>query len=93
MTGVITAAAPEHLEDVLTAVLKAEHHRNHEFNANMTALDWRDSQLKWMLSDMRGDIAIIWEDTTRITSKSIALVELNKIICLAVASNMTDFLH
>ena len=46
-----------------------------------------------MLSDVRGDITIIQEDTTRIISKSIALVELNKITCLAVASNMTDFLQ
>jgi hypothetical protein len=42
-TGVIAAAAPEHLEDVLAAVLEAEHRRNREFNANMTALDERDS--------------------------------------------------
>jgi hypothetical protein len=43
MTGVIAATAPEHLEDVLAAVLEAEHRRNHEFNANMAALDGRDS--------------------------------------------------
>jgi hypothetical protein len=92
-TGVIAAMAPEHLEDVLAAVLEAEHHRNREFNANMTALDGRDSRLERMLSDVRGDIAIIRKDTTRITSESIALVELNKITCLAVASNMTDFLQ
>ncbi len=91
-TGVIAAVAPEHLEDVLAAVSEAEHRRNREFNANMTALDGRDSRLKRMLSDVRGDIAIIQEDTTRITSESIALVELNKITRLAVASNMTDFL-
>jgi hypothetical protein len=92
-TGVIAAAAPEHLEDVLAAVSKAEHRRNREFNANMMALDGRDSRLKRMLSDMRGDIALIWEDTIRITSESIALVELNKITRLAVASNMTDYLQ
>ncbi len=46
-----------------------------------------------MLSDVCGDIALIREDTTRITSESIALVELNKITCLVVASNMTDFLQ
>ena len=50
-------------------------------------------QVEQMLSDVRGDIALIWEDTTRITSESIALVELNKITCLAVAANMTDFLQ
>jgi hypothetical protein len=93
MTGVITATAPEHLEDVLATVLEAEHHRNRKFDANMTDLDGCNSQLERMLSDVRGDIALIWEDTTRITSKSIALVELNKITCLAVASNMTDFLQ
>jgi hypothetical protein len=92
-TGVIAAAAPEHLEDVLAVVLEAEHRRNREFNANVTALDGRDSRLERMLSDVRGDIALIWEDTTRITSESIALVELNKITCLAVAANMTDFLQ
>jgi hypothetical protein len=92
-TGVIAATAPEHLKDVLAAVLEAEHRRNRKFNANMTALDGRDSRLERMLSDVRGDIAIIREDTTRITSKSIALLELNKITCLAVASNMTDFLQ
>jgi hypothetical protein len=92
-TGMIAAAAPEHLEDVLAAVSEVEHRRNREFNANTTALDGRDSRLKRMLSDVRGDITIIREDTTRITSKSIALVELNKITRLAVASNMTDFLQ
>jgi hypothetical protein len=92
-TGVIAAMAPEHLEDVLAMVLEAEHCRNRKFNANMTDLDGRDSRLERMLSDVRGDIAIIREDTTRITSKSIALVELNKITRLAVASNMTDFLQ
>ncbi len=85
MTGVITAVAPEHLEDVLAAVSEAEHRRNHKFNANMTALDGGDSRLERMLSDVRRDVAIIWEDTTRITSESIALIELNKITCLAVA--------
>ncbi len=92
-TGVIAATAPEYLEDVLTAVLEAEHRRNLEFNANMTAFDGHDTQLERMLSDVHGDIALIWEDTTCITSESIALVELNKITCLGVASNMTDFLQ
>ncbi len=92
-TGVIAAAAPEHLEDVLAAVLEEKHRRNREFNANMTALDGCDSRLERMLSDVHGDIALIRKDTTRITSKSIALVELNKITRLAVASNMTDFLQ
>jgi hypothetical protein len=92
-TGVIAAAAPEHLEDVLAAVSEVEHHQNCKFNANMMALGGRDSRLERMLSDLRGNIAIIREDTTRITSESIALVELNKITCLAVASNMTDFLQ
>ncbi len=93
MTGMIAAVAPEYLEDVLAAVSEAKHCWNREFNANMTALDGRDSRLERMLSDVRGDIAIIREDTTHITSKSIALVELNKITRLAVASNMTDFLQ
>ncbi len=42
---------------------------------------------------MRGDIAIIHEDTNRITSKSIALVELNKSTCLMVESNASAFLQ
>jgi hypothetical protein len=48
-------------------------------------------QVEQMLSDVRGDITLIREDTHRITSKSIALVELNKTTHLAVASNMTEF--
>ncbi len=50
-TGVIAAAAPEHLEDVLATVSEAEHRRNREFNANMMALDGRDSRLRRMWSD------------------------------------------
>jgi hypothetical protein len=56
---VIAAIAHEHLEDVLAAVLEAEHRRNRDIDANMTALDGRDSRLERMLSDVRGDIAII----------------------------------
>jgi hypothetical protein len=57
-TGVIAAAAPEHLEDVLVAVSEAEHCRNREFNANMMALDGRDSRLERMLSDVHHHVQI-----------------------------------
>ena len=45
------------------------------------------------VSDVRGDIGLICEDTHRLASKSAALVELNKSTCLAVNSNMSTFLQ
>ena len=45
------------------------------------------------LSDVRGDIGLICEDTHRLTSESAALVELNRSTRLAVNSNMSAFLR
>ena len=45
------------------------------------------------VSDVHGDISIIREATHRLTSKSAALVELNKSTRLAVNSNMSTFLR
>ena len=45
------------------------------------------------LSDVRGDIGLIREDTHRLTSESVALIELNRSTRLAVNSNMPAFLR
>ncbi len=50
-------------------------------------------QVELTLSDVRRDIALIREDTNRITSKFIALIELNKSTCLAVESNASAFIQ
>jgi hypothetical protein len=42
--------------------------------------------------DVHGDISLIREDLHRLTSKSAALVELNRSTRLAVNSNMSTFL-
>jgi hypothetical protein len=93
MAGMTAAAAPEDLDTVLDVVLESENRRNRVFDANMTALRGRNLQVELTLSDVCGDIALIHEDTNRITSKSIALVELNKSTCLAVESNASAFLQ
>jgi hypothetical protein len=77
MAGMTAATAPKDLDTVLDRVLKSENRRNRVFDANMMALRGRNLQVELTLSDMRGDIALIHEDTNCITSKSIALVELN----------------
>jgi hypothetical protein len=93
MASMTAAAAPEDLDTVLDAVLELENRRNRVFDANMTALCGHNLQVELTLSDLRGDIALIHEDTNRITSKSIALVELNKSTPLAVESNASTFLQ
>jgi hypothetical protein len=92
-TNMATALAPEDLEAVLAAVLESEHHRNCNFDANMTALRGRNIQVERNLSDVCGDIALIRGDTSRFMTKSVALVELNKATCLAVASSVSGFLQ
>jgi hypothetical protein len=92
-TDMATALAPKDLEAVLAAVSELEHHRNCEFDANMTALCGRNIQVEQNLSDVRGDIALIRGDTSHLMTKSVALVELNKATCLAVASSVSGFLQ
>jgi hypothetical protein len=87
------ALAPSNLDAVLAAVLESEHLRNCKFDANMTALRGRNLQVELNLSDLRGDIGLIHADTRRLTTKSAALVELNKATCLVVESNVSDFLQ
>ncbi len=87
------ALAPNDLDAILAAVLESEHHRNHEFNANMIALCGRNLQVELNLSDAHGDIALICGDTRHLTSKSATLVELNKATNLAVESNVSNFLQ
>ncbi len=91
-SGMTAAAAPKDLDTVLDAVLDSENRRNRVFDANMTALRGRNLQVELTLSDVRRDITLICEDTNPITSKSIALVDLNKSTCLAVESNVSAFL-
>ncbi len=93
MAGMIAAVAPKDFDTVLDVVLESENRRNHVFDANMTALCGRNLQVELTLSDVCGDITLIREDTNRITSKSIALVELNKSTCLVVESNASAFLQ
>jgi hypothetical protein len=59
----------------------------------MMALHGRNIQVEQNLSDIRGDIALICRDTNRLMTKSVALVELNKATCLAVASSVSGFLQ
>jgi hypothetical protein len=92
MADMTAAVAPKDLDTVLDAVLELENRRNHIFDADMMALHGRNLQVDLTLSDMCGDIALIREDTNRITSESIALVELNS-TCLAVESNASAFLQ
>jgi hypothetical protein len=92
MAGMTAAMASKDLDTVLDAVLESENRRNRVFDANMTALRGHNLQVELTLSDVRGDITLICEDTNRITSESIALVELNKSTCLAVESNASAFL-
>ncbi len=92
-TGMAAALASEDLDAVLATVLESENRRNHEFDANMMVLRGRNLQVELTLSDVRGDIALICEDTSRILTKSVALIELNRSTRLAVASNMTTFLR
>jgi hypothetical protein len=91
--GMTAAAASKDLDTVLGAVLESENRRNRVFDANMTALCGCNLQVEWTLSDVHGDIALIHEDTNRITSKSIALVELNKSTRLAVEFIASAFLQ
>jgi hypothetical protein len=93
MAGMTAAVAPEDLDNVLDAVLESENRHGRVFDANMTALRGPNLQVELTLSDVHGDIALIREDTNRITSESIALVELNKSTCLAVESNASGFLQ
>ncbi len=93
MTNMATALAPIDLEAVLAAVLESEHRRNCEFDANMMALCGRNIQVERNLSDVRGDIALIRGDTSRLMTKSVALVELNKATRLAVVSSVSGFLQ
>jgi hypothetical protein len=93
MAGMTAAAAPKDSDTVLDAVLELENRRNRVFDANMTALCRRNLQVELTLSDVRGDIALICEDTNRITSESIAIVELNKSTRLVVESNASAFLQ
>ncbi len=87
-TNMATALAPKDLEAVLAAVLESEHRRNCKFDANMTALHGPNIQVEQNLSDARGDIALICRDTSRLMTKSVALVEPNKATCLVVASSV-----
>jgi hypothetical protein len=87
------ALAPNNLDAVLAADLESEHRCNRKFNSNMTALHGRNLQVELNLSDVCGDIALIRGDTQRLTSKSAALVELNKATHLAVESNVSNFLQ
>ncbi len=91
--GMTAAAAPKDLDTVLDAILELENRHNCVFDANMMALCGRNLQVELTLSDVRGDIALICEDMNCITSKSIALVELNKSTRLAVESNASAFLQ
>jgi hypothetical protein len=93
MTNMATALAPKDLEAVLAAVSESEHRRNCEFDANMTALHGRNIQVERNLSDVRGDIALICGDTSRLMTKSVALVELNKATCLVVVFSVSGFLQ
>jgi hypothetical protein len=88
-----TALAPKDLEAVLATVSESEHHCNCKFDANMTALCGRNIQVERNLSDVCGDIALICRDTSRLMTKSVALVELNKATRLAVASSVSGFLQ
>ncbi len=92
-TNMATALAPKDLEAVLAAVSESEHRRNCEFDANITAIRRRNIQVEQNLSDVRGDIALIRGDMSRLMTKSVALVELNKATCLAVVSSVSGFLQ
>jgi hypothetical protein len=92
-TDMATALAPEDLDAVLAAVSESDHRRNRGFDANMMALRGRNIQVELNLSDVRGDITLICGDTSRLMTKSVALVELNKATRLAVASSVSGFLQ
>jgi len=72
------ASAPDPVETVLGAITESEQRRNSAFDSNMAALSGRHSRLEQMLSDVCGD-------TSRLSSESSALIELNRSTHLAVA--------
>ncbi len=92
-TNMATALAPKDLKAVLAAILELEHHRNCKFYANMRALRGRIIQVELNLSDVRGDIALICRDTSRLMTESVALVELNKATHLGGVSSVSGFLQ
>jgi hypothetical protein len=91
--GMTAAASPKDFDTVLDVVLESENRHTCIFDAKMMAVCGRNLQVELTLSDVRGDIALIREDTNHITFKSIALVELNKSTHLAVESNVFTFLQ